>query len=130
MAVVNSDDDSDDECVSARSDTEAKEDQGGETSCEDLGEDYEPPEGVKCMCEAPATSENIIGKKVAYRYDCGWFVGEVKRQVTCSDKAEENGKYAILFDGEKQEVFHALDPKYYGRDGDWVVFVAQLLLLL
>ena len=60
MAVVNSDDDSDDECVSARSDTEAKEDQGGETSCEDLGEDYEPPEGVKCMCEAPATSENII----------------------------------------------------------------------
>ena len=76
------------------------------------------------MCEAPTTSENIIGKKVAHRYDSGWFVGEVKRQDTCCDKPEENGKYAILFDGEKQEVFHALDPKYYGRDGDWVVFVA------
>ena len=64
----------------------------------------------------------LEGKTIAHRFEIhDWYVGVVKRRVTCSINREENGRYATKYPHSRKEHFHDLFKEDYGVNKMWVV---------
>ena len=64
----------------------------------------------------------LEGKSIAHRFDVSeWYVGTVRRKVTCSANREENGRYATKYPNDRKEYFHDLYKEDYGVTKIWVI---------
>ena len=99
-------------------------DDGGTTDEDALeGEDYVVPAGRAIEPEVPdGRPRSIFKRRIAHRYDVGWYEGFVRRQITMSDRQNDNGKYEVRFDGETSTHNLALLIEDYGCDKHWVLF--------
>lgn len=103
---------------------EDDEDDGCSTDAEE-GPPYEP--GEDWMVEDPIGANDgqvlgLEGKTIAHRFEIhDWYVGVVKRRVTCSINREENGRYATKYPDSRKEYFHDLFQEDYGVHKMWVV---------
>ena len=85
------------------------------------GPAFEPEEDMIVEEEYPQDGR-LDGKSIAHRFDVSeWYVGTVKRKVTCSVNREENGRYATKYPNDRKEYFHDLYKKDYGVTKIWVI---------
>lgn len=90
--------------------------EGGETMDEECdGEEFEVPKGYMLSGfmepdnQTGFSEEELrVGAILAHRWDIGWCIGEVKRKVTMSATAEQNGKYACKYPDSRREFFDDL----------------------
>jgi hypothetical protein len=98
--------------------------EGGDTTDEGEleGTDFKADDGIAIEAEVPdGRPKSICKRRIAHRYDVGWYHGTVMRQITMSDRSSDNGKYEILFDGERRRCLHALLIEDYGPSEHWVL---------
>jgi hypothetical protein len=98
--------------------------EGGDTTDEGEleGTDFKADDGIAIEAEVPdGRPKSIFKRRIAHRYDVGWYHGTVMRQITMSDRSSDNGKYEILFDGERRRCLHALLIEDYGPSEHWVL---------
>ena len=108
--------------------------EGGETTDEECdGEEFEVPKGYMLSGfmepdnQAGFSEEELrVGAILAHRWDIGWCIGEVKRKVTMSATAEQNGKYACKYPDSRREFFHDLFDEDYGVKKMWVLLEEDL----
>ena len=64
---------------------------------------------------------NLVKRRVAHRWDIGWYDGIVMRQITMSDVVSNNGKYEVKYvcDGSRRN--HTLLVEDYGCEKHWVL---------
>ena len=122
-ACDSADEEGDPECATDQSGTE--EEEGGSTSDEQLeGPDFDLAGDVhlELPSDYPAC---VIGQQVYHRYEEGWYLGLVLRQITCSTVTSRNGKFAMKFPDSINEIDHALKPGDYGPEGHWVLVESE-----
>ena len=84
------------------------------------GPAFEPEEDMIVEEEYPQDGR-LEGKSIAHRFDVSeWYVGTVRRKVTCSANREENGRYATKYPNDRKEYFHDLYKEDYGVTKIWV----------
>ena len=95
-------------------------DVGGDTTDEEDGEPFAADEDNVVM-PLPQEITFVIGKPIAHRWDTGWHVGIVQRQIELSDDTVHNGQYAVKYPDSVREHLHDLFPEDYGSKRMWVM---------
>ena len=89
-------------------------------------EDPDAPEGYEFVEECPAVGnrKEMMGKRIMFRWDCGWAEGVIKRRHTKGTLYN----YFVLYkvEGASEQYRHSLKPhNYYNAedqpDGVWVM---------
>ena len=112
------DDENDPDVITDNSEIE---DDGGSTTEELDGPDFDL-DSDQCEHEIPENyPASIIGRSIYHRYDDGWYLGVVLRQITLSAVKSRNGKFACKFADSINEVDHLLQPEDYGATGHWLL---------
>ena len=90
---------------------------GGETDSGD-GELFECPNGYEVVDECPTERATC---DIAHRWEAGWYIGNVVRQVTMSSDPQRNSKWACKYPDRSREYYHDLFEEDYGVSRMWVV---------
>lgn len=121
-AVVNNDVacDSEGDEIEELSENEGSASEGGDTTD---GEDGPPFADSDYEILEQPSNDVLSGKTLAHRFDEGgyWYVGEIRRKVSLSTNAHENGRWACKYPDSRKEFFHDLFPEDYGANKVWVV---------
>ena len=92
---------------------------GGETSDDEDGEPF--ADDMYTIANAPKDRKECIGKTIAYRWEEGWYVGKVQRQVQNCEVQSRNGQFACKYSDSHREIFHDLFLEDYGAKKMWVM---------